>query len=144
MEKQIKKLAKISAMIALAIVINLAISTYSQQTTTLAYTIPEDLIPINEPFRIGKDLSGQGATTASGTIIFLQILAGGLLYFAAPVAIIIIALAGFNMTIQGAESEKIEEAKRSLKWAVIGLLLIILSYSLVRIIIDSALKAAAL
>lgn len=136
MKKTIKKLA---VMTTIAIAISLAISAFS----AFAYTIPENLTPINEPFRIGKDLSGPGATTATGTIIFLQILAGGLLYFAAPVAIIIIAMTGFNMVFMGAESDKIEQSKRSLTWAILGLLLIILSYTLVRIVINMALNAAS-
>ncbi|MFA6306026.1 MAG: hypothetical protein WC651_04895 [Candidatus Gracilibacteria bacterium] len=140
MKKTIKKLA---IMTTLAIAITMAISAFS----AFGYTIPEDFRPINEPFSLGKELDpskgNTQASTTSGTIVFLQILAGGLLYFAAPIAVIIIAMTGFNMAFQGAESEKIEEGKRSLTWAVLGLLLIILSYSLVRIVINMALTAAA-
>lgn len=140
MKKTIKKL---TIMITLAIGISLAISALSAS----AYTIPDIFRPINEPFNIGGDLDpskgNTQATTATGTIIFLQILAGGLLYFAAPLAIIIIVFTGFNMVFKGAESDKIEESKRSLTWTALGLLLIILSYSLVRIVINMALKAAS-
>ncbi len=137
MTKQIRKFA---IMITLAIAISFAISAFSAS----AYTIPEQFRPLNEPFGIGKELdSSQGGSTTSGTIVFLQILAGGLLYFAAPIAVIIIIMTGFNMALLGAESEKIEEAKRSLTWAATGLFLIIFSYTLVRIIIASALQAAS-
>lgn len=138
MKRQLRKIAKVLSMITLAVIINIAVSIF----TTFAYTIPEDLRPINEPLNIGQELGTTAAGTTSGTILVLQILAGGLLYFAAPVAIIIIIMTGTQMAMMGAESEKTEEAKRSLTWAVVGLLVIIFSYSLVRIIIDAALKAA--
>ncbi|MDP2642376.1 MAG: hypothetical protein Q8P62_00850 [Candidatus Peregrinibacteria bacterium] len=131
---------KIGIMIILALAINFAMSSFFAS----AYTIPEQFRPLNEPFSIGKDLNKtNGGNTTTETIVFLQILAGGLLYFAAPLAIILIVMTGFNMAFQGAETEKIEESKRSLTWIALGLLLIILSYSLVRIIINAALGAAA-
>ncbi|MCK9186578.1 hypothetical protein M0P48_04020 [Candidatus Gracilibacteria bacterium] len=147
MKKQIKQIAKFS-IISLSIALSLAVSAVLPHTS-FAYTIPEDLRPINEPFVIEKELdptkenASPNASATTGTIVFLQILAGGLLYFAAPVGIIIIAMTGFNMVFQGAESEKIEQSKRSLTWAIMGLLLIILSYSLVRIVINMALQAAS-
>lgn len=139
MKRQLRKIAKVLSMITLAVIINIAVSIF----TTFAYTIPEDLRPINEPLNIGQELGTTAAGTTSGTILVLQILAGGLLYFAAPIAIIIIVMTGSQMAMMGAESEKIEEAKRSLTWAVVGLLVIIFSYSLVRIIINAVLQAAA-
>lgn len=138
MKRQLRKIAKVLSMITLAVIINIAVSIF----TTFAYTIPEEFRPINEPLNIGQELGTTAAGTTSGTILVLQILAGGLLYFAAPIAIIIIVMTGSQMAMLGAESEKIEEAKRSLTWAVLGLLLIIFSYSLVRIIINAALQAA--
>jgi len=140
MRRQLRKIAKILSMITLAVVINIGVAIFTN-TQSFAYTIPEDLRPINEPLNIGKDLGTTAATTTSGTILVLQILAGGLLYFAAPIAIIIIVMTGTQMAMLGAESEKIEEAKRSLTWAAVGLLVIIFSYSLVRIIINAALQA---
>lgn len=111
-----------------------------------ALTIPDELRPINEPFAgVGDELEVEGA--AYGTVLVLQIIAGGLLYFAAPIAVILIANTAFTMVTGGADSEKIEQAKKSLTWTIIGLLLIILSYSIVRfvigLIIESASKSAA-
>ncbi len=142
MRKQLQKIAKFFSLIALAAIINIAVSAFITMPS-FAYTIPEDLRPINEPLDLSKDLGNTTAGTTSGTIILLQILAGGLLYFAAPIAIIIIVMTGSNMAMLGAEPEKIEEAKRSLTWSVLGLLIIIFSYSLVRIIIKIALQSAA-
>lgn len=101
-----------------------------------AYTINQDLKPINEPFDIGSQIEGEGKDAASGTILILNILAGALLYFAAPIAIILIAFAGVDLIMGGADSEKVTQAKKNLTWTLIGLGLIILSYSIVRILIE--------
>jgi hypothetical protein len=104
------------------------------------FTINPDYKPINEPFPLTDVIEKEGAGGA--TILVLQIIAGGLLYFAAPVAIIMIAMAAFGIVMGGAESEKIEQSKKNLTWSVIGLLVIILSYSIVRFAIGFAIKAA--
>jgi hypothetical protein len=132
---------KITLYIIAAILLSLLISSVSAE----ALTIPEYLRPINEPFNIAGDIdaSGNGISgAAAGTIIILQIIAGTLLYFAAPIAIIMIAIAALNMVIGGADSEKIEQSKKSLTWTIIGLLAIILSYSLVRFVIGLIINAA--
>ena len=104
-----------------------------------AYNIDSDLRPVNQPL---GSIGTQGAE--NGTIILLQIIAGGLLYFAAPVATIAVAFAAFDMVMGGAESEKLEQSKKFLTWAVIGLILIIMSYSLTKIIITIISQATSL
>lgn len=107
-----------------------------------AYQIDPSYRPSNEPFALDKEIKNQGATGA--TIVVLQIIAGALLYFAAPIGIIMIAWAGGSMVIFGAEQEKLDAAKKHLIWSIVGLVVIILSYSLVRIIITAIVKAASL
>lgn len=104
-------------------------------TTSLAqaYTISEDLRPDNEPFSIGAIIGGGDAAT--GAVFILQILAGGLLYFAVPIGIIMIIISAFTIITGGAESEKFEQGKKHLIWSIVGLLTVILSFSIVRIII---------
>jgi len=102
--------------------------------------INPDFRPINEPFDISGTVETEGA--ASGTVIVLQIVAGGLLYFAAPIAVIMIVIAAFQMVINSAESDKVGEAKSALTWSIVGLLTIILSYSIVRAIINFAISVA--
>jgi len=103
-----------------------------------AYSIKESYRPVNSPF----DLDYDTHNPAFNTIIILQILAGALLYFATPVAIIFVSLAGWQMVIGGSESEKLDEAKNSLTWSLLGLLAIILSYSAVRYIISIVIRSA--
>lgn len=105
-----------------------------------AYTLPDAFKPINAPFNINKDINSQGA--AGGTIIILQIIAGGLLYFAAPLTVMLFSFAGFQIVTGGADTDKIEQGKKNLTWTAAGLLLIILSYSVVKFIIEFVNQAA--
>ncbi|MFC1615852.1 hypothetical protein ACFL21_01815 [Patescibacteria group bacterium] len=102
------------------------------------FTIPDEYKPFNEPFDV--DIKKEGAT--GGTIIILQIIAGGLIYFAAPVGVIAIVISAFIMVVGGAESEKVDQAKKGLTWSIVGLLCVIFSYSAVRIIISVIIGAA--
>lgn len=104
--------------------------------TVQAYQIDPSFRPINSPFDLNY-----GSDT-SKTILILQILSGALLYFAAPVAIILIIIGALQIVIGGAESDKIDAGKKHITWSVIGLLVIILSYSIVRTIINFVLKSA--
>jgi uncharacterized membrane protein YjgN (DUF898 family) len=119
------------------------LSTIVLSAIASAYYIPDEYRPENQPF--GFDYSeknlqeGAGATTA---IIILQIIAGGLLYFAVPVAVILIANAAMQMVTGGADTEKLEQSKKNLTWLIIGLLVIIFSYSIVRFVIGMAIKSA--
>jgi len=107
--------------------------------TASAYQIDPSYRPQNAPFSLKEEITQQGAQSA--TIIILQIIAGALLYFAAPIAVIVIAMGGFNIVIYGAEQEKLEQGKKQLTWAIIGLFCVILSYSIVRIILEFVLRA---
>lgn len=98
--------------------------------TTYAYEIDPSLMPVNAPFQINAS-----KTPAENFIFILRLIAGGLLYFAAPLAVIMIVFIGIDMNIGGADSEKIEQAKKNITWLIIGLILIIMSYSLVKLVI---------
>jgi len=101
--------------------------------TAHAYTIDADFRPQNEPLNINEQIEQDGA--AGGAILILQIITGGLLYFAAPLAIIMIASSAFGMTMGSDDPEKMTTGKKHLTWLSIGLLIIILSYSLVKFVI---------
>lgn len=126
---------KTLATIGLVILTLLLVATVAQ-----AYTIPSELRPENEPFDISYEDGEIGGTTA--TITILQIIAGTLLYFAAPLAVILIGLAAFDIVSGGADSEKLEQAKKNITWLIVGLLVIILSYSIVRFVISFVIKSA--
>lgn len=107
-----------------------------------AYQIDPSYRPSNAPFALNEEIKTKGASGA--TVLVLQIIAGALLYFAVPVGVIMIVMAGSSMVIFGAEQEKLDAAKKHLTWSIIGLVLIILSYSLVKIIITAIIGAASL
>ena len=103
-------------------------------------------MPDNTPFPVdfAKEASDTniGASPSMATVSILQVLAGGLLYFAGPVAVILIVINAFNMATGGADSEKLEQAKKGLTWTIAGLLLIILSYSIVKTVINTTVDVA--
>lgn len=101
-----------------------------------AYEINPDFKPINAPFDI------QGDNPEYRTVTILQLLAGALLYFAAPLGVIFITMTAWTLITEGSDTEKYEQAKKHLTWTIIGLILIILSYSLVKFTIDFVIEAA--
>ena len=108
-----------------------------------AYQIDEKFRPNNEPFdEINYDYAPNNTPGSFATILILQLIAGTLLYFAAPVAIVMLAAAGWQMTTGGAETEKLEQAKKNITWTIVGLLAIILSYSIVKFAIGFVIIAA--
>lgn len=92
--------------------------------------------PANIPFNL--DYSQDASFNA---ITVLNIIAGALLYIASPAAILVIVYSGFQMIIAQGETEKIGEAKKTLTWSIIALLVMIFSYTIIRIVIDITLKA---
>lgn len=135
---------KILATICLTLSIALslaAIFTFPKLTPPVAhaYQIDPSFRPNNVPFALENEIKTRGS--AGATVLILQILAGALLYFAAPIATIMIVFGGLQMVAQSNEPEKIEQAKKHLIWSAVGLILIVLSYSLVRIILAFALDA---
>lgn len=96
------------------------------------YAIPSEYKPVNAPL---GSLNYAGGDSADLTNTVLQIIAGTLLYFAAPIAVFSIAQAAFTLTIGGADTEKLEQGKKHLTWAIVGLIAIVFSFSIVKIAI---------
>lgn len=101
-------------------------------TAHAAYTVPIELRPDNMPLNLDF---GNGATGTSNLTLVLQLISGALLYLAAPLAVAMIAMAGFNMVAYSGVEEKAAQAKKFLTWAIMGLLLVIFSYSVIKILI---------
>lgn len=113
---------------------------YGVELVTQAYQIDPSYRPINSPFDLKNEIKEQGASGA--TVLILQIIAGALLYFATPLATIMVAWAAFSMVMGGTEQEKLDQSKKHLTWTILGLILIILSYSAVRIVISIVVGSA--
>lgn len=96
------------------------------------YSIPTEYMPDNMPFNIPYDKGDPGVTPLQ---FILQIIAGSLLYIAAPLAVISIAIAAFNIVMNSTNPEKVEGSKKHLKWAITGLVVILVSYAIVKALI---------
>jgi len=132
MKKILKKLAIIGLVIGCA--------TAFMASTGFGYSIPEEYKPDNAPFAI--DFGSNETDTPEAPLIFiLQVISGTLLYIAAPLAVIAIAMSAFGMVSSTGEAEKIEGSKKQLKWAILGLLLTIFSYAIVKGIITIAFES---
>lgn len=108
----------------------LAIIVLLISTSSISYAVVEinpELHPQYAPVFVMKS-----ASSADYANYVLQLLAGGLLYLAAPVAILFIAIAGLRYVTSYGEQTQIEAAKNTLTWAVIGLVVIIMAYAIVR------------
>lgn len=107
-------------------------------TTSSAYSIPNQYAPLNTPFVSDADMTAdQGINTLN---FILQLIAGALIYFAAPLAILMLVISGVTMIVSGSDTEKAGAAKKHITWTIIGLIVIILSYAIVRSVIDLTIK----
>lgn len=111
-----------------------------------AMGIPDYLIPEGTPLRelnksLNEDAKNKSGTEAavSGANKVLQFMANGLLYVAAPLAILFIAHAGQNYGFAFGDQTKLEAAKKQLTYALLGLGAIIFSYIIVRLLIGAIL-----
>jgi len=130
-----KKILKIGLIITLAILASLLFTHIAGAT----YQLPKEFKPENVPFDMNFSETGAGKDAGTSVLLkILQIIAGSLLYFAAPLAVIAIAMIAFNMAMGSGSTEKIETQKKNLTWAILGLLTIILSYSIIKILIAFA------
>ena len=55
-----------------------------------------------------------------------------MIFLAAAFAVIAIIAAGYQMMLGGGDAEKVTLAKGRVKWAIVGLIVIILAYSIVK------------
>jgi len=70
-----------------------------------------------------------GRATAANVI--LQLIAGSLIYIAGPLAVLMIVVGGVRFIISRGDQTQMEEAKKNITWAIIGLLVIAVSYIIV-------------
>jgi hypothetical protein len=111
--------------------------THSVSPVSAQVTIDDTLHPQYAPVVV---IEGKNKSAADYGNYFLQLIAGGLLYLAAPTAVLFIAISGFRYVTSRGDQNAIEEAKKTLEWAIIGLIVVIFSYAAVRIIISTVLS----
>ncbi len=127
-----QKILKIGLILTLAILASLLFTHIAGAT----YELPDSLKPDNVTLDMNFSATENGADAGTSALIkILQIIAGALLYFAGPLAVVSIGLIAFGMASGSGSTEKVEAQKKSLTWAILGLVTIILSYSIIKILI---------
>lgn len=124
------------------ILASLILSIFLAATVQAAIGIPENLQPKNVPLKgLNKTVTQQVAENGqdgavTGANIILQYMANILLFFAAPLAVLFLARAAADYAFSMGEDAKLESAKREFTWSLLGLLLVMFSYILVRVFIE--------
>ena len=90
------------------------------------YAIPGEYHP--------PKLPTAGTYSAEALVGYIYTVIGALLAVSASVAVFFIFLSGFQLVTAMGNSEKIDQAKKTLFWAIGGLLIIILSFAIVHFI----------
>ncbi len=117
-------------------------SSFQNSQLIARLTLDPALKPQNSPgVIIGEEtLKKEGSETALINYT-LQVLAGALINLAAPIAIIIIAISGLYAVVSHGDQALIEKAKKTLQWAVIGLVIIIFSWVIIRTVLTVIIDA---
>lgn len=114
------------ALLSLLVTINLV-----PQIAAAQVQLPDELHPNYAPVVVIK-----GGSSADYGNYFFQLIAGSLLYLAGPIAIAMIAVGGLRYVVSHGDQTQMEGAKKTLQWAIIGLLVIIFSYAIIKGIIS--------
>jgi hypothetical protein len=130
-----KKLPFIIVLIVIVTALAVPVVSYAQGTAQ-GVKIDDSLRPENAPV-FPLDTSTTSSRAAVGNIV-LQLIAGSLIYAAGPVAVFMIAMGGFRYVISHGDQTQMEGAKKTIMWAIIGLVVIIVSYAIVTNIIRIA------
>ncbi len=91
-------------------------------------SLPEDLRPNYIPNIAGTSAEDKIFNLSGSLIITIMQLAGG-------VAILVLIINGFNYIIARGEEGEIEQAKTNIFWALGGLILIMISYVIIRFVV---------
>lgn len=81
-----------------------------------------------------KDCIKEGAATLSCIPAVLQNILTWLFVFAGIAAVFFVVFAGIKFITSGGDAKQVEGARKTLTFAIIGLVIIILSYTILRLI----------
>lgn len=117
---------------------------FNSQDLQTRIILDDSLKPDNSPgvnFANKQDLidNKKNSETQFGNYL-LQTLAGGLITVAAPIAIIIIAVSGLMMVTAQGNQGKLDKAKQTLTQAIIGLVIIIFSWVIVKAALNAVIS----
>ena len=107
-------------------------------TALATYSIPGEYQPSNiaeswaeaaEGESVGDDYGARSVTYILGDLI------SGILAITGVLAVYFLVSNGFKYAISFGQQDKIDQAKKGIMWAIGGLLIIMLSYSIVKMIV---------
>ncbi|MFA6024290.1 MAG: hypothetical protein WC777_03695 [Candidatus Gracilibacteria bacterium] len=99
---------------------------------------PDSLPTIEAEEAVDADHPETAATQTA--IMFVGKIISQVLLFTGALTVIFIMIAGFNYIFAFGKDERIEKGKRGTTWALVGLLLILLSYAIVQGILQIVLQ----
>lgn len=77
-----------------------------------------------------------GGTNSSSVSSILQVVTNVLLFIAGAVAVIMLVLGGIRYTASNGDQNQITQAKNTIMYAVVGLIVTIIAYAVVDFVID--------
>ncbi len=108
-----------------------------------AIQIPDTLRPTNLPdwdTAAATDTDHPETAATQTIILFVGNMVSQVLLFMATIAIVFVILSGANYIFAFGKDERIERGKRGLFWSLAGLLIVLLSYSIVQGVISLILQ----
>ncbi len=75
-------------------------------------------------------VTGEGNRASLANAV-LQMISGGLIYLAGPVAVLMLAIGGLRYITSRGDQTQMEEAKKTITWSIAGLIVIILSWAII-------------
>lgn len=109
------------------------------QIVSAAYPIPTEYQPTNAPdLGVAYEVKTDGKSDYGSTAvnIYVQYFAGGLIALTGILAVFAIVNAGFNYGTAAGNQEKLNNAKKELLWASLGLATVILSFFFVQLMLN--------
>lgn len=92
-----------------------------------------------EEYLIGADKDKSGA---DNVIEVIQTVANNILYFVAGAAVLVLIAAAIKLARSTGNEEEMETAKKTITWTIAGILVVMLSYALVKTVITFIFTAA--
>lgn len=108
-----------------------------------AIQIPDTLRPDNLPdwdTAAATDAAHPETAATQTVILFVGNMVSQILLFMATIAIFFVILAGANYIFAFGKDERIERGKRGLFWSLAGLIIVLISYSIVQGVISIILQ----
>lgn len=122
------------------ILISIALAGLSFNYIYAAVPLNNDLRPDNVP-TISGDVTDTTSSAEAARRILTTRAVNIILGVAGVIAIFFILLNGFWLITSAGREETLTQHKKGLTWAIIGLLLVILSYSIIRFVITTSFQA---